>query len=164
MKPPPRLLLNLYPPFRGAGIWVRRISPAWDAIDVDLKERWWNRNAVGTHYGGSLYSMCDPFYMLILMRQLGAGYLVWDKSARVRFIKPGRGTVRARFAVTPEQVEQVRVAADADGKAEIELGVDVVDDAGDVVAHVDKLLQVRRKGTAQAGTPSSVDEQGPSEG
>ncbi|MBI3536769.1 MAG: DUF4442 domain-containing protein, partial [Chloroflexi bacterium] len=63
--------LNLYPPFVGAGI-RSKISRDHRRIEVWMKLRWYNLNAVGTHFGGSLYAMCDPWFMLILIKALGA--------------------------------------------------------------------------------------------
>ncbi len=145
MKTPSRHLFNLYPPFRGAGIRIKKISASWDEILVEMKSRWWNRNYVGTHYGGSLYSMCDPFFMIMLIEQLGKGYVVWDKAATIRFRKPGRGRMRARFALPASDVETVRRNADRDTKTDAVFRVDVVDDDGDVVASVEKVIQVRTK-------------------
>jgi acyl-coenzyme A thioesterase PaaI-like protein len=79
----------------GAGIRVTRLGP--HAVDVEMKLRRWNRNYVGTHFGGSLYSMTDPFFMLMPIENLGPEYIVWDKAATIRFKKPGRGKVRASF-------------------------------------------------------------------
>ena len=89
-------LLRIYPPFLGAGIRIKRMSEDLREIDVEMKLHWWNANYVGTHYGGSLYSMADPFYMLMLLENLGSGYIVWDKAASIRFRKPGKGTVQRR--------------------------------------------------------------------
>lgn len=143
MKIPPRMLFNLYPPFVGAGIRVRTISEGWDELIVEMKLRWYNRNYVGTHYGGSLYSMCDPFLMIMLIRQLGKGYIVWDKAASIRFRKPGRGRMRVRFLLPPERTEAIRREADAQGKTDAVFAVEVKDDAGDVVATVEKTIHVR---------------------
>src|SRR4051794_22615854 len=85
-----RLVMNVYPPFLGAGIRVKRLQPDWRAIDVEMKLRRWNANYVGTHYGGSLYSMTDPFLMLMLIENLGPDFTVWDKAASIRFRSPGR--------------------------------------------------------------------------
>jgi hypothetical protein len=63
-----KLVLNLWPPFLGAGVKVRRISPDWKEIDVQLRLGLTNRNYVGVHFGGSLYAMTDPFYMLMLLK------------------------------------------------------------------------------------------------
>jgi acyl-coenzyme A thioesterase PaaI-like protein len=140
-------LLSLYPPYLGAGVRVR-VSPDLRTFDVRLKLRLWNRNYVGTHFGGSLYTMCDPFFMLILMEALGRDYIVWDKEATIRFRRPGRGTVRATFHIPQEKVEEIRAAADRDGKVEPRFTVEVRDREAEVVAEVEKLLYVRRKDRA----------------
>lgn len=140
-------LINLWPPYLGAGIRVTRISGDLRTFEVRMKLRWYNRNYVGTHFGGSLYSMCDPFFMLILIHGLGRGYEVWDKSASIRFRRPGRTTVRATFHVPDDEIERIRREADAHGKAEPTFTVDVTDEAGELVAQVEKLLHVRRKDT-----------------
>jgi hypothetical protein len=140
-----RLLMNLWPPFLGAGIRVTRLQPDWREIDVEMKLRRWNSNYVGTHYGGSLYSMTDPFYMLMLIENLGRGYIVWDKSAAIRFRKPGAGTVSARFRLSGEQIDEIRRELQARPKMERSFTVEVTDDSGSVVAEVEKLLYIRRK-------------------
>ncbi len=137
-------LLNIYPPYVGAGVRVRS-SPDLRTFDVRMKLRWWNRNYVGTHFGGSLYSLCDPFFMLLLIEQLGRNYIVWDKAATIRFRRPGKGTVHATFHIPPEKVEEIRAAADRGGKVEPLFTVEVKDDRGNLVAEVEKLLYVRRK-------------------
>ncbi|MEC7378325.1 MAG: DUF4442 domain-containing protein, partial [Pseudomonadota bacterium] len=98
-----------------------------------------------THFGGSLYSMVDPMYMLLLMRRLGNDYIVWDKSASINFIRPGKGTVTARFELTDERVEAIRTATAGGEKMLPEWDVDVVDESGETVARVHKVLYVRRK-------------------
>jgi hypothetical protein len=143
-------LLNFYPPYLGAGIRVRA-SADFRTFEVRMRLRWWNRNYVHTHFGGSLYSMCDPFFMLILMDHLGRGYVVWDKAATVRFRRPGKGMVRATFHIPAERVEEIRAEADRDGKVEPVFRVDVVNEKGDVVAEVEKLLYVRRKDVLPLG-------------
>jgi acyl-coenzyme A thioesterase PaaI-like protein len=138
-------LVNFWPPYLGAGIRVTRIAADLRSFEVRMKLRWYNRNYVGTHYGGSLYSMCDPFFMLILLEGLGSGYEVWDKAASIRFRRPGRGKVRASFHVSDDEIEAIRREADANGKTEPRFTVEVLDEAGEVVAEVEKLLHVRRR-------------------
>jgi hypothetical protein len=141
-----RTLMNIWPPFLGAGIRVKRLQPDWREIDVEMKLRRWNRNYVGTHYGGSLYSMTDPFYMLMLIENLGRDYVVWDKSASIRFRRPGKGTVAASFRLSAGQIEEIREALETEDKIERAYTVEVKDESGLVVAEVQKLLHVRRKG------------------
>ena len=136
-------MINFYPPLFGAGIRSRTIDER--TIEVELNLTIFNRNIVGVHFGGSLYAMCDPWFMLILMRLLGPDYIVWDKAASIQFKKPGRGNVKARFYIPPERVDQIRTDVDALGKIEPVFTVDVVDTMGEVIAKVEKLLYVRRK-------------------
>jgi acyl-coenzyme A thioesterase PaaI-like protein len=137
-------MLNFYPPYLGAGVRVKA-SRDLRTFEVRMKLRWWNRNYVGTHFGGSLYTMCDPFFMLMLVDALGRGYIVWDKAATIRFRRPGRGPVRATFHIPPERIEEIRAAADAGGKVEPVFTVEVLDEEGEVVAEVEKVLYVRAK-------------------
>lgn len=137
--------LNIYPPFLGAGIRVKRLAPGWKEVDVEMKLRWWNANYVGTHYGGSLYSMTDPFFMVMLIENLGKDYIVWDKSAAIRFKKPGRGTVFAKFRLTDQQIQEIRQALTVEKKIERVFTVEVKDASGTVIAEVEKLLHIRRK-------------------
>lgn len=135
--------VNFYPPMLGAGIRSRKVDER--TVEVHMKLTAFNRNLVGVHFGGSLYAMCDPWFVLILMRLLGRDYIVWDKAARIQFKKPGRGKVSARFYIPPERVEEIRREADAKGRVEPVFFVDVVSESGEVVASVEKLLYVRRK-------------------
>ncbi|HEY7377733.1 MAG TPA: DUF4442 domain-containing protein [Steroidobacteraceae bacterium] len=138
-------LLRIYPPFRGAGIRITHMSPDLREIDVEMKLHWWNANAVGTHYGGSLYSMADPFYMLMLLANLGRDYVVWDKVASIRFRKPGKGRVRAEFRLTQAQLDELRAQLEVNEKIEPSFQVQIRDERGEVVAEVEKLLHIRRK-------------------
>ena len=137
--------MNVWPPFLGAGIRVKRLQPDFKAIDVEMKLRWWNANWVGTHYGGSLYSMTDPFFMVMLIENLGRDYVVWDKSAAIRFRKPGTGTVKAQFRLSEEQVQEIREALKAEPKIDRSFSIEVKDESGAVIAEVQKVVQIRRK-------------------
>src|SRR5215470_1017773 len=143
-------LLKCYPPFLGAGVKVKRIADDLRTIEVHMPLRFWNKNYVGTHFGGSLYTMCDPFFMLILVNNLGSGYIVWDKAATIRFKKPGKGLVKAIFHIPQERIEEIRSQADALGKVEPQFQVHVIDSDGNVIAEVDKLLYVRKKQAAES--------------
>ncbi len=137
--------MNFWPPFMGAGIKVKKVGEDFRDIDVELNMRFWNRNYVGTHYGGSIYSMTDPFYMLMLIQNLGKDYIVWDKAATVRFLKPGYGKVTAHFNLSAERLAEIKKAADENYKTEPTFTVQIKNSQGEVVAEVDKVLYVRRK-------------------
>lgn len=143
--PTVRRLLNIYPPMRGAGIRVREISEDFRYARVLLRESPFNRNVAGVHFGGSLFAMTDPFWMLLLMRHVGHDHIIWDKAAEIDFRKPGRGTVSAEFALDPERIAELRQRA-AGGEKVLEwFSTDVLDQNGDVVATVRKQIYLRRK-------------------
>ena len=146
-----RVMFNLWPPLMGAGIRIKRIQLDWREVDVEMKLRRWNANYVGTHYGGSLYSMTDPFYMVMFIEILGPDYIVWDKSAMIRFRKPGRGTVYAQFRITEQQVDEIREALKREEKIDREFGVDVKSGDGEIIAEVKKVLQFRKKRATGGG-------------
>jgi len=136
-------LINLYPPFLGAGIRSRRVDEY--TIVVEMKLTALNRNILGTHFGGSLYAMCDPWFVLILMRALGSDYIVWDKAASIQFLQPGRGKVTATFYIPLERINEIRAEADMNRKTEPTFTVDVLDTEGNAIARVEKLLYIRKR-------------------
>ena len=138
-------VMNFWPPFWGAGIHIDRVSKDFMEVDVSLKLRFWNRNYVGTHYGGSLYSMTDPFYMLMLIQLLGKGYIVWDKAARIKFLRPGTTKVYAQFRLTTEQIKNFKEDLKGSNKIEPNLMVYVKDKEGNVIAEVEKTLYIKNK-------------------
>ena len=140
-----KMLINLWPPYLGAGVRVDTISRDYRRVAVSLKLRWYNRNYVGTHFGGTLFSMPDPFYMLMLMQVLGRDYIVWDKSASIDFVAPGKGRVSAHFELDDATLDTIRSATANGDKYLPELPVRVVDEQGKTVAHIRKTLYIRRK-------------------
>ena len=151
-----RLLMNAWPPFVGAGIRVRHIAPDFRSVTVDMRLRFFNRNHVGAHFGGSLYSMTDPFLMLMLLHALGDGYRVWDKSGSIDYIAPGRGRVWARFELNDHDLEQIRRMTEAGDKHLHLFNVEVKDDEGMVVARVEKIIYVRRKREANGAAGAAA--------
>jgi acyl-coenzyme A thioesterase PaaI-like protein len=140
-----RRLFNWWPPFRASGIRVREIAPDFRSATVELRMKLLNRNYVGTHFGGSLFSMTDPFFMILMMKNLGPEYVVWDKQGTVRFLKPARGTVTARFHLPEERVAEARAATASGDKFEPVFRVDIVDAEGVTVADVEKTLHIRKR-------------------
>ncbi len=141
----PELMFNLYPPYWWTGIEVVDISDDFRRIEVRMDLTWYNRNYMGTQFGGSLYAMCDPFYMMMVIRNMDEdAYIVWDKSADIRFRNPGRGTVSATFEIDESDLERIRRRVDEEGVVEPEFDVEIVDDSGTVIAEVTKRLHVRR--------------------
>lgn len=140
-----RGLINLWPPFLAAGIHVVEASEDLRTLTVELKRTWYNINYVGVQFGGSIYAMVDPFYMLMLMHNLGDEFIVWDKAAQVSFIRPGRSALRARFRIDQQLLDEIKQRTASGEKYVFDLPVDVFDFQNEKIAHVIKTLYVRTK-------------------
>lgn len=138
--------INLYPPFLGAGIRVTHRSPDSREFRVTLKKRWWNKNYVGSQFGGSIYMMCDPFFMLILIENLGEDYLVWDKGASITFEKPATTSLYATFHIPHEQIESIKNEVDHHKKTLVTFYASVIDDEHNTIANVEKVVYIRQRG------------------
>ena len=137
--------MKWWPPFLGAGIRVKSLSEDFRDAVVELKLGKLNRNYFGTHFGGSLYAMTDPFFAIMLIYNLGGDYLIWDKAGGIEYVAPGRGTVSAHFHLSQKRIDDIRAQAAGGGKILPEFEVSVKDEAGSVVARVKKTLYVRLK-------------------
>lgn len=141
-----RSMLNWWPPLcLGPAIRVDEITPDFKYARVSLPQRFYNTNYFGTHFGGSLYSMTDSLYALMLLHALGSDFICWDKAASIEYIKPGKGTVTAEFSLTDNLISSLQEMK-PDERRVFDLPVDVTDEGGDAVAHVIKTLYLRRKG------------------
>lgn len=137
--------IRLYGPYLGAGVRPVEISPDYRYIKVEMPLTFYNKNYLGTQFGGSLYAMVDPWYMLMLIKNLGSNYIIWDKSATINFRKPGRGKVMAEFTLTQERIDEVREAVNANTKMNVHFLVEIKDESGKIIADVDKVVYVRKK-------------------
>lgn len=138
-------LINFYGPFLGAGVKLEKITKDFRQARVSMKLTFYNRNYMGTQFGGSLYAMVDPWYMLMLIKNLGKDYIVWDKAATINFRKPGKGKVTAEFHLTEEHLNEIKNTLETQNKMDYVFKVEVKDDAGKLIADVDKVLYIRKK-------------------
>lgn len=136
---------NCWPPFRGAGIKVNNISPDYRSFNVSMKLKMLNRNYAGVHFGGSLFSMTDPFYMVMLSKNLGNQYVVWDKAATIEFKKPGRGTINAKCSITEEELKDIKNEVDRLGKFIFDRTTGLFNEKNEIVAIITKTLYVRKR-------------------
>lgn len=136
---------NFWPPFVGTGISIVKTEDdelGMKAVEARLKLRFWNSNYVGTQFGGSLFAMTDPFLMVILVRRLGRGYIVWDKAATIRYKRPGKTDCFARFEVTDLELAAIKKEVDAKGRIDWIRNVEIRDREGQIVAEVEKTLYI----------------------
>ena len=140
-----RWMLNFWPCYRGTGGWVTFIADDWREMRVRLPLGWLTRNYVGTLFGGSLFGAVDPMYMIMLIHLLGPDYVVWDKAAIIRFIKPGRGTVYATFQVEDAELADIHALLLSQSKIERSYTIPLADATGVICAEVVKTIQIRKK-------------------
>lgn len=139
-----RWAFNLFPAYWCTGARITYLADDFREIRVRLPLSWRTRNYVGTIFGGSMYAAVDPVYMMMLIQNLGADYEVWDKSASIRFRKPGRGTLRARFLLPEEEIVDIRRTLEEEQTTDRRYTVDLVGEEGEVHATVEKVVHVRK--------------------
>jgi acyl-coenzyme A thioesterase PaaI-like protein len=146
---------NFFPAYRGTGGRITYLADDYHEVHVKLPLSWRTRNYVGTIFGGSLYAAVDPIYMIMLIKILGSDYIVWDKAATIRFKRPGRETLRAKFRVEPEEIEKIKDELLQAKSTERIYHVRLVDKSGKACAEVDKTLYIARKAKDAARPPKT---------
>lgn len=140
-----RQFMNWYPMYFGTGGKILFWSGDSREVHLRLRRNLWTYNYVGTIFGGSMFAAADPFYMLMLLRILGNKYVVWDKTGSIRFRKPGRQTLYARFEITDEQLATVRQAVATNGQTEQTFTLQWLDANGVVHAQIERLCYIADK-------------------
>lgn len=141
-----RFGFNLFPAYRGTGGRITYLAGDWSEIRVRVPLSWRTRNYVGTIFGGSMYGAVDPIYMIMLIKRLGTDYIVWDREATIRFRRPGRSTLFARFRIDDEELAAIRAATPSSGdRLDRTYVVELTDTEGEVHAIIEKVLYIRRK-------------------
>ena len=148
-----RLGFNFFPAYRGTGGRITYIARDWREIRIRVPLSLRTRNYVGTIFGGSMYGAVDPIYMVMLIRVLGPGYVVWDKSASIRFRRPGRTTLYARFELDEAELDAIRAALETAPAVDRTYRIELADAAGAVHAEVEKVIHVRRRRDAPGTEP-----------
>jgi hypothetical protein len=140
-----RLGFNYYPCYRGTGANITYIASDWKEVHLKLPLSWRTRNYRGTIFGGSLYGAVDPIYMLMLIKNLGSGYNIWDKAATIRFVKPGRGTLFARFLMDDYELAAIQEELSKNIKIDRVYNIDLTDNRGVVHFSVEKTIYIAQR-------------------
>ena len=148
-----RWRFNWFPAYRGTGAWVTYIASDWREARIKLPLNFQTYNYVGTIFGGSMYAAVDPFYMIMLIRNLGKGYVVWDKAASIRFKKPGRTTLYARFTLNEAELVAIRAALEQARSIDRTYRVELTDAQGVVCAEIEKVIYIRRAAAESVVAP-----------
>ncbi|WP_147916790.1 DUF4442 domain-containing protein [Ruania zhangjianzhongii] len=140
-----RLLMNAWPPFLFSGIRIRRLSEDFRHVQVRLAKHLLTSNYFGTQFGGTMFAMTDPFWTILVAQNLGPGYTVWDRSAEIEFLAPGRTAVTAEFTLSQDTIDELRSAAEGGQKVLHWFSNDITATDGTVVARTRKQVYIRRK-------------------
>jgi len=140
-----RFLFNQYPAYRRSGGYISFLSKDWKKAEVTLRLSWKTINYMGAGFGGSIYAAIDPIFAMQLIRNLGEGYVVWDKAAHIRFLKPIRSTVKATFLITDEILEEIKYKVAAQHKYEVDFLLTLQDSEGKIYAEVLKTIHIAQK-------------------
>jgi len=140
-----RHIINTYKPFRGARIKMTYLSKDYRQVIIKMPLKWNNKNYFGTQYGGSLFSMTDSFYAIMLASNLGRNYIIWDIEANIKFIKPGYSEVRAEFNLSIDELNEIKLATQNGDKFIFEKLVEVIDKQNEIIALVNKKIYIRKK-------------------
>lgn len=139
-----RWRFRFFPAYRGTGGVITYIASDFREIRVSLPLNWRTRNYVGTIFGGSMYGAVDPIYMLMLLWNLPKGYVVWDKAASIRFRRPGRSTLYARFTLDQAELDAIMLALQERPAVDRGYSVELADASGTVHAIVEKTVYIGR--------------------
>lgn len=140
-----RLKFNFFPAYRGTGARVVFISDDYREIKIKIPLSWRTRNYVGTIYGGSMYAGIDPIYMLMLMKNLGKNYIVWNKAATIRFKRPGKETLFADFKLTANELSEIREILKTNESVDRIYNVELKDKKGKIYCLIEKTLYIANK-------------------
>lgn len=140
-----RILFNLSPMYRRTGGRLVEVSDDLKYVKVKLALSYKTKNYVGTIYGGHMYSCVDGIYMVQLMNILGKKYVVWDKSASIRFRRPGNKTLFAEFSITNELLDQIKNEISQHQEKDFNLTVNLCDIEGNVYAEIEKVIYIASK-------------------
>ncbi len=140
-----RWKFNLFPAYRGSGARVLYISADYREMRVKIPLSWRTRNYVGTIYGGSMYAGIDPIYMLMLIKNSGENYVVWDKAVTIRFKRPGRETLFAEFLLTQEELDEIKLISQTKKSVDRVYNVELKDKNGKIYCVIEKTLYIAGK-------------------
>ena len=140
-----RIGMNWYPMFFGTGAKILFWSNDWSEVHLRLKLNIWTVNYVRTIFGGSMFSATDPFYMLMFMHMLGKDFVVWDKSATIKFKRPGKKPLYAIFKITSEILDKVKTEVKTNGETTYVALVQWVDKELNVYSELERSIYIANK-------------------
>lgn len=143
-----RFAFNFFPAYRMSGGRITFISDDLRNVKIKLPLNWKTKNIVGTIYGGSMYGAIDPIYMVMFLKLLGKDYIVWDKSAKIEFKRPGRDILTAEFNIDNELLNDIRQELEEKKSITKDFVVELLDKNNKVSAKIEKTLYFQKNKAA----------------
>jgi len=140
-----RTIFNFFPAFWSTGAKVTYLAADYKEVHLKLPLSWRTRNYVGTIFGGSMFASTDVLYFLLVLKNIGDDYIVWDKASSVRFRKPGKGTLYAKAIISDEEIEMIKKELQNTDKIDRIFHLDLIDEAGDVCASIEKTIHIQNR-------------------
>ena len=140
-------LLRIYPPFLFQRIWVQRIYPDFQGVDVKIIKSIFNKNTNNTIFGGTIFSAVDPFYAILIDQRLQAhGFkktVAWLKSASIEYKKPGLTNLRFSIKITDEDFNECMDTLKNRGRIIKTFSVEIVNDQNEICAIAKNEIYIR---------------------
>ena len=100
---------NLSPMYKRSTAKIINVSDDLLNITIKLPISWKNKNYVNSIFGGSMFAAVDPIPMVQLMNLIGDDFVVWDKSAEIKFKKPAKEDLYADFVFSKNELEEIKI-------------------------------------------------------
>ena len=137
---------NWSPMYRRSTGKLFYVSPDLHEIKLRIPISYKNRNYMNTIFGGSMFSAVDPIPMIQLTQILGNQYVVWDKSAEIKFKQPGKDDLYADFIFTPKEIATIQERVASENEIEIfKLTQLTYKDDSKVICEVNKKIYIASK-------------------
>lgn len=137
---------NLSPMYRRSTARIIYVSDDLKTVRIKIPISYKNKNYIGSIFGGSLFSAVDPIPMIQLMTIFKEEYIVWDKSAHIRFKRPAKENMYANFEFTTEEIEDIQKKVHENKEVEHSKTTLITNKTGDIVyCEVTKLIYIADK-------------------
>ena len=143
-----RRMLNLWFPFIVNRIKIISIADDFYKMKVQLKHSFWNRNPNKSVWGGSITSVLDPFFpimmkQIILKRGLRTDF--FSKAVNVEFIKQVETHIFFQFKITESEVIEAEKILQNDGSYNNWHSVNGIDINGNICVKGKIQIYLRKK-------------------
>ena len=115
-------------------------------VKVKIPINYKNRNYMGSIFGGSMFASVDPIPMVQLIQLLGEEYVVWDKSAQIRFKRPAREDLYAKIEYSIPELDTIKKTVATENEFEITKTTKLTNKSETIVfCEIDKVLYIASK-------------------